>query len=134
MNISKYIVNSVYKSFINANDWSNKKSAKVAYLLEKISRERSLHNLKLKNGYITGFEEISFMLNRSRIKTLYKGYLLDKFLQKNINKRGYLIMITVHMRYSLFYSHYMTLFIYKDIIFDFTLWRTSVSKYYKYKI
>ena len=41
---------------------------KVAYLLDKISHERSLHNFKLKNAYITGFEEMSFMLNRSRDK------------------------------------------------------------------
>lgn len=65
MNISKCIVNSIYNSFINADDRSSKKSMKVAYLLEKISRERSLHNFKIKNGYITGFEEISLMLNRS---------------------------------------------------------------------
>ena len=68
MNIRKCIVNSVYKSFIKADDWSNKKAMKVAYLLEKISRERSLHNFKIKNGYITGFEEKSLMLNRSRHK------------------------------------------------------------------
>ena len=69
--IVKCNINSIYKSFIDTNDWSSKKSMKMAYLLEKISGERSPHIFKIKNGYITGFEEISSMLNRSSHKKLY---------------------------------------------------------------
>ena len=60
---------------------------KVAYLLEKISRERSLHNFKLKNGYITGFEEISFMLNRSRDKNFIQRLYARHISTKTINKK-----------------------------------------------
>ena len=56
---------------------------KVAYLLEKISRERSLHNFKIKNGYITGFEEKSLMLNRSRYKNFIQRILARQISTKN---------------------------------------------------
>ena len=57
---------------------------KVAYLLEKISRERSLHNFKIKNGYITGFEEKSLMLNRSRHKNF-----IQRILARQISTKKY---------------------------------------------
>ena len=57
---------------------------KVAYLLEKISGERSLHNFKIKNGYITGFEEKSLMLNRSR----YKNFI-QRILARQISTKKY---------------------------------------------
>ena len=56
---------------------------KVAYLLDKISRERSPHNSKLKNGYITGFEEISLMLNRSCDKNFIQRILVRHIFTKN---------------------------------------------------
>ena len=56
---------------------------KVAYLLEKISGERSPHIFKIKNGYITGFEEKSLMLNRSRHKNFIQRILARHISTKN---------------------------------------------------
>ena len=57
---------------------------KVAYLLEKISHERSLHNFQIKNGYITGFEERSLMPNRSS----YKNFI-QRILDRQISTKNY---------------------------------------------
>ena len=56
---------------------------KVAYLLDKISHERSLHNFQIKNGYITGFEERSLMPNRSSYKNFIQRILARHISTKN---------------------------------------------------
>ena len=57
---------------------------KMAYLLEKISGERSPHIFKIKNGYITGFEERSLMPNRSS----YKNFI-QRILDRQISTKNY---------------------------------------------
>ena len=57
---------------------------KVAYLLDKISHERSLHNFQIKNGYITRFEERSLMPNRSS----YKNFI-QRILDRQISTKNY---------------------------------------------
>ena len=57
---------------------------KVAYLLDQICHERSLHNSELKNGYITGFEERSLMPNRSS----YKNFI-QRILDRQISTKNY---------------------------------------------